>query len=229
MVNVGKEWREAKLGIAYERGACGGVERIGYYSTLANSSEFGKYWRTLGYKMGAGKCRQLAVVADGAEWIWMEVGKYFPTSIQILDYYHAVEHLWVLAHSYFGEGSKEAADWMERQKSLLLKDKIAEVIAEIGAWTFSSESKSAINQRELAYFRKHEHRMQYKTFRDKGLHIGSGVAEAGCKATVQARMKGTGMRWEQRGAEAMLKLRAAWCSEQNTDFADIIRRADNSA
>lgn len=227
-VLVDKKWCEVKIGVVYERGERG-VERAAYSATLAKSAEFGSRWRTLTYRHGGQNCRTLVVVADGAEWIWQEVGKYAPLSVQILDYYHAVEHLWVVARARFGEGSEAAAEWMGVQKKALLDDKINAVIDDIALWQPQSPAAEEVRQREVNYLRTHQHRMQYKTFREAGYHIGSGVVESGCKSTVQWRMKGPGMRWSGDGAEAMLHLRAAWCTSQQTDFVAIARRASLAA
>jgi hypothetical protein len=223
-VHVDKQWREVKVGVAYERGDAG-VERAGYYATLAKSADFGRRWRTLAHQAGSGKCRQWAVVADGAEWIWQEAGKYAATRVQILDFYHAVEHLWVVARARFGEGSAGASQWISEQKERLLTDKVGEVIADIASWSPTSKVGEEIRLGQLAYLRTHQHRMRYQTFRESGWHIGSGVMEASCKAVVQGRMKGVGMHWSAGGAEAMLHVRAAWCTSQETDFTAIARRA----
>jgi hypothetical protein len=227
-VFVDKKWCEVKIGVVYERGE-GGVERAAYYATLAKSAEFGSRWRTLTYLHGSGACRKLVVVADGSEWIWQEVGKYAPLSVQILDYYHAVEHLWVVARTRFGEGSEAARKWMGLQQEALLDDKVNAVIEDITLWHPTTAAAEEVQQRELNYLRTHQHRMQYKTFRDAGYHIGSGVVESSCKSTVQWRMKGPGMRWSGEGAEAMLQVRAAWCTCQQTDFVAIARRASMAA
>jgi hypothetical protein len=227
-VYVDKQWREVKIGVVYERGE-NALEQKAYYATLAKSADFGQRWRVLTYVNGSGQCRKLVVVADGAEWIWQETGKYAPTSVQILDFYHAVEHLWVVARMRFGEGSKEAAEWISSQQERLLDDKVKEVIADIASWHPSTVAADEVREGKLNYLRHHQDRMRYKTFRDAGYHIGSGVVEASCKSTVQGRMKGAGMRWSEKGAEAMLHLRAAWCTSQQTDFAAIARRASMAA
>ncbi len=227
-VFVDKKWTEVKLGVAYHLGE-DGVEQAAYYATLAKSADFGRLWRTLVYKMGSGKCARFVVVADGAEWIWQEVGKYAPTSVQILDFYHAVEHLWGVARTRFGEGSEGAKTWMRLQKERLLDDKVGEVLADIASWVVATPAAEQMRESTLNYLRRHQHRMLYKTFRQWGYHIGSGVVEAGCKATVQGRMKGAGMRWSSKGAEAMLHLRATWCTSQQTDFVAIARRAAMAA
>jgi hypothetical protein len=227
-IYVDKKWCEVKIGVVYQRGEAG-IERAAYYTSLAKSSDFGRRWRTLTYKMGSGQCRRLVVVADGADWIWQETGKYAPMSVQILDFYHAVEHLWVVARTRFGEGSQAASEWMSLQKDRLLDDKVNAVIADIQAWRPATVAGEEVREGKLNYLLHHAHRMRYKTFREAGYHIGSGVVEAGCKATVQGRMKGAGMRWSEAGAEAMLHLRAAWCTSQQTDFVAIARRESMAA
>lgn len=227
-VFVDKTWCEAKMGVVYERGE-DGVEGAAYYATLAKSAEFGSRWRTLRYVYGSSVCPKLVVVADGSEWIWQEVGKYAPLSVQILDYYHAVEHLWTVARMRFGEGSEAATKWISLQQEHLLDDKVQEVIEAMGLWHPTTVAGEEVRQRELNYLKTHQHRMQYKTFREAGYHIGSGVVESSCKSTVQWRMKGPGMRWSGEGAEAMLHLRAAWCTSQQTDFVAIARRASIAA
>ena len=172
---------------------------------------------------------KFVVVADGAEWIWQEVGKYAPTSVQILDYYHAVQHLWEVARVRFGEGSPAAQKWIDQQHERLLTDQVGIVIADLAEWVPSTVAGEELRAGKLAYLRTHQHRMRYQTFREAGYHIGSGVMEASCKATVQGRMKGPGMRWSEKGAEAMLHLRAAWCTSQHTDFVAIARRTSMAA
>ena len=129
----------------------------------------------------------------------------------------------------FGEGSEGATPWMGLQKERLLDDKVGDVIADLASWVPSTATATEIREGKLNYLQRHKHRMRYKTFRQWGYHIGSGVVEAGCKVTVQGRMKGAGMRWSSQGAEAMLHLRATWCTSQETDFVAIARRAAMAA
>lgn len=173
---------------------------------------------------GAGKCKKIGVVADGAEWIWKEAGKYYPRSVQILDNMHGLDHIWNVAHVRFGEGSKEAAEWTEVQKERLDEDLVGAVIKDIRSWRPSVEAKQEARRKVLAYIKTHRRRMMYKTFKELGYHIGSGVVEAANKNVVQARMKRAGTRWEEEGAEAQLQLVTAWYSSQHTDFASICRR-----
>jgi hypothetical protein len=225
MLFVGKRWREAKVGAAYERDDNGGIAHASYCATLKPAAEFGRRWRTLNYLAGAGKSKDIGAVADGAAWIWQEVGKYHPKSVQILDNMHGIDHIWNIAHARFGEGSAEATEWMEAQKKRLYEDEIDEVILDIRKWRPSAKGKKEVRRVELAYLKTNRNRMTYKTFEEQGWHIGSGVVEAANNSVIQARMKRAGMRWEEEGAEAQLQLQTAWNTSQFTDFAATCRRA----
>ena len=192
--------------------------RSGYTASLAPSPAFGRRLRTLAYGEGADRCQQVGVVADGGVWIWQEVGKYFASKRQILDFYHVTEHLWTLAQARFGGRNDAAHHWVSEQKGRLLSDRAGEVMAAVQTWRPRKAASQKIRRNLLAYLQTHRHRMAYQTFRAEGWHIGSGVIEAGCKCVVKARMGGAGMRWSRAGAEAMLQLCAAWRSSDPIDF-----------
>lgn len=224
MVPIGADYREAKVGTVYQPRLEGGVTAAHYTASLMGSASFGQRLRTLAQEAGVSRCRQVAVVGDGAEWIWQEAGKHFPRAVQILDYYHVVEHLWEVARARFGE-TEAAQEWIAKQQERLLANGVKRVLREIEAWPARGEGQIDLKRRAGKYLRTHGHRMRYRTYRDQGFHIGSGVAEASCNSVVQARLKGTGMRWSERGAEAMLQVRAAWCSTGRTDFLAAARCA----
>jgi len=213
MIFVDGEWREAKLGCCYETGDSG-VINASYYATLHNSAVFGRKVRVLAHYSGLDRCSHTSVVADGARWIWQETGKYFPHSTQVLDFYHACEHLWQMANTRYGDGTSQAREWMKTQKEHLLDDKVDVVIKEVKAWKPRIAAKRELQRKLLEYLMTHRHRMMYASVEAKGYHIGSGVIEAGCKSVVKARMGGAGMRWSTRGAEAMLHLTANWHTSQ---------------
>ena len=225
MVHVDGLWREVKLGVCYERANEKGPTKASYYATLAASCEFGQRLRTLAHRAAEPRCRKVAVVADGSDWIWQEAGKYFTQRVHILDFYHVCEHLYTLAGARFGEGRPEAAEWVHRQKGRLLEEQVGSVLVDIRAWQPSTQTGEEVQRKELAYLSKHARRMRYKSFREAGFHIGSGVMEASCRWVVQQRMKGSGMRWSSEGAESMLQLRTAWCSVGHEDLMAVTRRA----
>jgi len=223
-VPAGKGWREARVGSIYQPRPGGGVEQAQYVAMLTDSVTFGRRMATAAYEAGGDYCRNVSVVGDGAEWIWQEAAKHFPRATEILDYYHAMEYVWQVARArYPAEGA--AQEWIDLQQERLLNNRVREVIGEIEAWETTSAEQAEVQRRVGNYLRSHEHRMQYQTYRARGFHIGSGVAEAACKSVVQARLKGTGMRWSEAGADAMMHVRAAWCSTGRTDFLEAARRA----
>jgi hypothetical protein len=223
-IPVGKGWREARVGCVYQPRPEGGVEQAQYAAMLTDSVTFGRRMRTLAHEAGVAYCRKVGVVGDGAEWIWQEAAKHFPRAVEILDYYHAMEYVWEFARARFAE-AEAVPEWIDAQHERLLDDRVGEMLKEMEEWEPTKAEHEEVKRRVVNYLRSHEHRMKYKTYRQQGFHIGSGVAEAGCKSVVQARLKGTGMRWSEAGADAMLHLRAAWCSTGRTDFLEASRRA----
>jgi hypothetical protein len=217
-VFVDGDWREVKLGCAYEKSRDGGVDRSTYYATLARSLDFGRRMRVVGHQSGLENCRNIAVLGDGIPWIWNEAAKHFPRFPQILDFYHVTQHLWLVANARFGPSTEAASVWMADKKNLLLNNKAGEVIEDVVAWHPSGLERCELKRKTIDYLKEHLHRMKYESFDKQGFHIGSGVIESGCKTVVQARMKGAGMRWSTPGAEAMLHLCANWRSNPRQGF-----------
>jgi len=237
MAHVDGAWREVKLGVCYQRGMPGtkGVNaapvQASYYATLAPSDQFGRRMRALGWTAKEPLCRKVAVLADGSDWIWKEAAKRFTGRVQILDFFHATEHLWTVARARFNRDERAASAWVSQQKVKLLESDngAALVIEDISTWEPQSEGEREVRRKELGYFTAHARRMKYKAHRQAGFHIGSGVMESSCRWVVQQRMKGAGMRWSRDGAESMLHLRTAWCSRNNNALMNAARSAARAA
>lgn len=225
MILVGDQWREVKTGVVYQRRGDEGVACADYYSTLSESHVFGPKVRTLAYLNGADRCQDLAMLGDGAKWIWQETSKGLPRAVQILDLYHVMEYVWAIGKARWGEKSQEGAAWASESKALLLEDRVADVIESIAAWKPETQECEDLKRTTVGYFIEHKDRMLYKTFLAQGWHIGSGVMESANNAVIQHRLKRPGMRWEQVGAEAMLKIRTAIASSRKVDFKDLATRA----
>lgn len=123
-------------------------------------------------------------------------------------YYHAVEHLaeWVRIHF---KGGKLGSQWFDKQKDSLLSDGVDNLIAELETLSGLSVDNAACRDRLVGYYKRNRSRMQYGTYRSGGLQIGSGAIEAAHRTVIQCRMKRSGQRWTDAGAQAMLNLRAA--------------------
>jgi hypothetical protein len=210
-VFIDGDWREVKVGAAYplDADAKALTESARYYATTARSHVFGKRMQALVHQSGGDRCGKIGTVGDGADWIWMEVGKFWPRSVQALDFFHLSEHLWAVAKLRFGESSSAAAGWVEEQQSALLDDKACKVAASIQEWKPRRPDKREAKRKLIAYIETHKNRVRYKSISQAGYQIGSGVVEAANKSIVQARMKRAGMRWSEQGADVMLHLCAA--------------------
>jgi hypothetical protein len=224
MLHIGGDWHEVKTGCVFETDRSGRAVNARYYASQVNSAQFGPRVRVLAHEGGMDRCSDVAAVADGAAWIWQEFGKYFPRSVQILDYVHAAQHLWEMADARYGKGSDAAKSWMEVQTERLKTNKVSDVIAQVERWHPRLAAKTQLRRRLLGYLTEHQGRMRYETFSAAGYQIGSGVNEACNKNVVQARMKRAGMRWQGMRwqgmrAEAVLHLCTWYHSHERPDIA----------
>ncbi|MEK7215618.1 MAG: hypothetical protein AAB289_08500, partial [Chloroflexota bacterium] len=147
------------------------------------------------------------VIGDGAHWIWNLAAEHFGERVDIVDFYHASEHLWEVARTVFGAGTPQAQCWAETQRAALLTQGADPVSAALEALTMASPEGTALLRRERGYFRSNRTRMAYPAFRAQGLPIGSGAVESTAKHLVQLPMKRPGARWSERGAHGVLMVR----------------------
>lgn len=151
---------------------------------------------------------RLVFVTDGGVWIQQYLEQAYPSATHILDYYHAVEHLAGFVKIHFKE-RKEGIQWFDNQRSLLLSDGLDAVLASLATLTKLSVQADACRTKLVGYYGRNRHRMRYSSFRERGLQIGSGPIEAAHRTVIQARMKRSGQRWTDSGAQAMINLRVA--------------------
>lgn len=166
--------------------------------------------------------RECVFVADGSEWIWARAGLYFPEAIQVLDIYHAGEHVSSAASFYWGEGSDNAIKWRKQARQMLLADARGVIRQIITMLRAKNAKQPEALRRELRYLFKHRHRMRYEELAAQGLPVGSGKMESCIKQLSTRRLNQPGMKWTQTGADAVLKLRAARMS--GSYDATIMRR-----
>ena len=187
------------------------AKEITYYCDILPAQGFGELMWASGFQRGAMSARELVFVGDGAEWIWNLVQEHYPQAVQIVDWFHAVEHLTEVAREIPGEHSAQA--WWGEVRGLLWAGEVQEVIRRCES--LANDSQGGQEARRAAqYFRKHEKRMAYKEFREKGYQIGSGTVESECKQMGIGRMKVPGATWSTEGARRTAKARAAWLSGQ---------------
>ena len=178
-----------------------------YFCDIIEAEAFGKLLWATGCHLKADLCPELIFLGDGAVWIWNLVSQYYPQAVQIVDWYHAEEHLEKVAEAALGEPAKRSA-WLEDVTQVLWEGRVEAVISACEALAGACpEARKA-----ASYFFTHAERMRYDRFRAKGYMIGSGTVESGCKQIVTQRLKLPGAQWSVAGAVQTAKARAAWLS-----------------
>jgi hypothetical protein len=211
------EWREPKVLIVYEiddRGRKvkrGGVLR--YDATLHDASGTFAILVAMLLEMGAQDALEWIIVGDGAAWIWnrienlvQSVGYDQAKVTEVVDWYHAVEHLHEVAELLTGLSVKQRRAWVKHMKDLLFEGDIDGIAAEIESRCRGRKAKAI--RKGITYFVTHQQRMQYKAFEARFIPLGSGAVESCVRRVVNLRMKGNGIFWEPSNAEDMLHLRA---------------------
>jgi hypothetical protein len=199
------------------------LERASAPDTAAERSPFAqRVWREATRRRFCQALRQV-VLGDGASWIWNIAEDQFPEALQIVDRFHAKEHLSNLAKTLYGPTHARATAWAGRRKEELDTGKFRALLAAIRRQV----SRSDEARRCLHYFQTNRHRMRYPEFHAQGLCTSTGVVEAGCKVAIGTRLKRTGMHWTVRGANAIIALRCSKLSGRFQDFWE--RRSERRA
>jgi Uncharacterised protein family (UPF0236) len=187
-----------------------------YTGAIESAEEFGRriYAQTCG--RGWSRALKKVVIGDGAEWIWNLVALHFSDAMQIVDLYHARQHLWEVARKLYPNNEGKQKAWMKiHQKRLLDRGKIAKLVGALRSIESDNPEVMEKIRTEADYFERNAERMRYPKFRRQHLFVGSGVIEAACKTVVAFRLKRSGMFWTVRGANAILALR---CCHLNGEF-----------
>ncbi len=189
-----------------------------YTGAIETAEEFGKRIYREACNRGWSRAEKKVVMGDGAEWIWNLAEPYFPGAIQIVDLYHARQHLWELARKLHPNDQVNQKAWMKlHQRHLLDKGKIEKLVGALRAINTANPELAEKLHTEADYFERNAERMRYPKFRRQHLFVGSGVIEAGCKTVIGSRLKQSGMFWTVKGANAIIALR---CCHLNNRFED---------
>jgi hypothetical protein len=199
-------------------------ESTSYVAAIETAEAFGLRLYTEAWRRGWSRAQNKVVIGDGAVWIWNLAAQHFPSAIQIVDIFHARQHLWELSAKLFPKDEKHRKRWTAGCMDKLDRGKIERLVRTLREFQPSSTEMAKLAANEAEYFQRNAPRMRYPVFRAQGLFIGSGVVEAGCKTVVGARLKCSGMFWTVRGANAIAALR---CSRLSRNFEDYW--ADRSA
>jgi hypothetical protein len=173
-------------------------------------------WRA-GFTRGV---RQIVFLGDGARWIWQQVRTQCSSPgvevIEIVDFFHASEHLGEVATAVFGKGTLLARSWWAEQRHALLHQGPAPVLAALAVLAarpdLDAEARTVLRRNREEYFTDNVARMDYPAFLARHLPVGSGAVESACKQLISQRAKGAGMRWTAPGAHYIANLRALYHS-----------------
>ncbi len=216
--------REVKLGCVFTQTRCDEQGRAirdpdstTYTGAIETAADFGKRIYLEAWNRGWSRAVKKVVIADGAEWIWNNADQHFPGAIQIVDLFHARQHLWNLARLLHPGDLSRQKCWMLRHQPNLDEGRIETLVKFLRHLDASTPALAETVRIEAAYFEHNAARMRYPQFRRQHLFVGSGVIEAGCKTLIGSRLKQSGMFWTVHGANAIIALR---CCHLNGRFED---------
>jgi hypothetical protein len=192
-------------------------ESTTYVSSFKSIDQFGPVLRQEALRRGMSTAGKVVLLIDGATGLENMGKDCFKDSVQIVDFYHAMEHAGHVLDALLGKNHPERKIKQRRWAKRLLKDKVTTLVKETRQTSVGTPQAQAVEE-ALGYFERNVERMQYGTFRAQGYFIGSGVVEAGCKTVIGARCKQSGMFWSKPGAENVLALRCIHSSRRLDEF-----------
>lgn len=226
----GSRWREDKIGTFTTYLPGGGTQShppqalvTTYVATMQSTEGFGKLLRVEAERRGLSRSLTTLAIGDGGNWIDPLIDRERLYDRRIIDYYHAVEHLYDAARAAMGKDSPEVAPLAEELKEHLWNGRVDAVIGELGVHanrlgppqaSDGPEHPRRVLANNVGYFTRHKPHMDYPEYRRKGWPIGSGMTEAGVKQ-FNKRVKGTEQFWNESGVEVILALRALWLSQDD--------------
>ncbi|MFQ5799792.1 MAG: ISKra4 family transposase [Bacteroidota bacterium] len=217
--------REAKLGSVFTQTTTDSdgfpvrdPESTTFVGQIETAEDFGYRIYAEAVRRGLYHAQHVVILGDGAEWIRTIAEMHFPGATQIIDLYHAREHVASLCKILFGSMENEVTHHRIRWWYDMDAGAIENIIQEARLLLPDDLERCKNAETEMNYLHKNKERMRYADFRARGFFVGSGVVEAGCKSVVGQRLKQSGMEWSVRGANAILSLRCAMVSGRLEDY-----------
>jgi hypothetical protein len=228
MVRYQDGWHEVKTGVlgGWDRSVPRADQQLlapSYLAAREPAGDFARRWGAEAARRGAldevahdgavtgpglTTLRSVVVLGDGARWIWNAAAEQFGDRIEIVDWYHATEHVWAVAHAVWGDGTAAAKAWGEVSLTVLYEQGVDPLLRRLRDLTPTTDQARTVVATERGYFQSNRQRMRYPEFKAQGLPIGSGAVESTAKTLVQLRMKRSGCRWSEAGARGVLMVRA---------------------
>jgi hypothetical protein len=217
--------REAKLGCVFTQTATDeegrpvrDPESTSFVGAIETAEVFGQRIYAEALRRGLNSAAQVVVLGDGARWIRGLAELHFHQALQIIDLYHAKEHVANLCKLLWPYDDKQSHRHRVRWWTDLEAGKIEKIIREAKKDIPASKETAEKVRTEINYLEENKERMRYAAFREKGWFVGSGVVEAGCKTVIGKRLKQSGMEWSVRGANAIISLRCGHLSGRIEEF-----------
>ena len=217
--------REVKLGCVFTQTSTDSKgcpvrdpDSTSFVGAIETAEESG--WRLYAeaIRRGLSNAKRVVVLGDGAGWIKNLTNMHFPAATQIIDLYHARQHVSDLCKILFGPDEKKVTQNRIRFWTLLDEGRIAMIIQRARKKLPENPEAAKKAEQEITYLQKNKERMRYADYRAEGLFFGSGVIEAGCKTVIGQRLKHSGMEWSVRGANAIIALRCMIKSGRFEDY-----------
>jgi hypothetical protein len=238
MIHIREEgWKELKIGCVYQVAVEHEREEINqeqedavhavessYVAHLGGPEMLGELMWAEAQRRNWERAVDTQTIGDGASWIWNLVALHFGNSRQLVDWYHAKQHLVAASRSLKGEGTLAATRWLHARETTLYQGHAQRIAEELALAAEDHPSAADDLIREATYFRNNHLRMNYMEMREENWPIGSGMIESGAKQ-FKARFAGPGMRWSRSGANNLLPVRCAVLSNR---FDDVWKKAQNS-
>jgi len=221
MIHTAGDWHEIRVASAAAYGPSDERLALDHRARFLSCEDFGWQLLLLARSCGYHRAAVKAFIADGARWLWETAAVHFPDAIQILDWYHLKEHVHTTAAALYGPGSDEAQQFSEVRLQELWQGRADQTL--LGLESLRKQCRAPTKREALRqlinYLQNNRRRIDYPRYRHLGLAVGSGQVEGACKSLVAARCKQAGMRnWTRRGAEGVLRLRAALQTRQFDDL-----------
>jgi hypothetical protein len=189
-----------------------------YLAVIESADKFGQLTYAEALRRGLTHAQKVVIIGDGAPWIWNLANEHFPGAIQVVDVYHAREHLALVANTTLSTNQRLRRKWLAARTTEIDRGDVITVLRQLKNLG-GDKPQTDVLRRALSYFETNRHRMRYGYFRRLGTFVGSGVVEAGCKTIVHQRLKQSGMRWTVRGAESVIWLR---CCNQSSRWEEFL-------
>ncbi len=216
--------REVKLGCVFTQTTGEGGDRpvreegsTTYTGGIETAAAFGRRLGVEAYRRGWNRAKKKVVIGDGALWIWNLTEEHLPGAIQIVDLYHARQHLWELSGKLWPTDERRRWRWTRKREKKLDGGRIESLLRDLRSLPPTTREAAELVRHAADYFAANAERMRYPAFRRQHLFVGSGVVEAACKTIIGGRLKRSGMFWTVRGANAIIALR---CNRLSGEFDD---------